>query len=207
MASGYVYIIDPHIHIDNRPVVKIGMTTRSPSKRLKELQTSLPQKASLVSAVRFPDAKTAERHLHQSLDTYRVRDDGGTEFFFLDPSEAVHIVTKLAYQISAQVAKAALERELEKFSEQISGGLSWRITKWSIGIMFVVIFIFYAAQGGSFASGFLAMLFAALCGAWFFVAMIAQFVGDAIVKRFWSDEIKIERDRLLKKFPAARDAV
>lgn len=44
MASGYVYIIDPHIQINGKTVVKIGMTTRNPHKRLKELQTSLPKR-------------------------------------------------------------------------------------------------------------------------------------------------------------------
>jgi hypothetical protein len=206
MASGYVYIIDPHIQINDKPVVKIGMTTRNPHRRLKELQTSLPHKASLIRAVRFPDAKAAERSLHKSLDTYRVRGGGGMEFFFLNPSEAVELVNKLAYQISAWEAKSALDRELERFSEQVSGGLSWRITKWSIASMFVGVFIFYTSQDGNFMSGFLAVLSAALFGVWFFVGLVAQLVGDAIVKRIWGEEIKTERDRLLQKFPAAKDA-
>lgn len=207
MASGYVYIIDPHIQINNQPVVKIGMTTRNSHKRLKELQTSLPHKASLVRAVRFPDAKAAESSLHRFLDRYLVRGDGGTECFFLNPSDAVDIVNKLAYQISVWEAKAALDRELEKFSERVSGGLTSRITKWSITIMFVGVFISYTAQEESITSGVLAVLFPALCGVWFFVALIVQFVGDAIVKRIWSEEIRAERERLLQKFPAARDAV
>ena len=205
MASGYVYIIDPHIHINDKPVVKIGMTTRNPHKRLKELQTSLPHKASLVCAVRFPDAKAAERSLHKSLEIYRVRDGGGMEFFFLNPYHAVQIVNKLAYEVSAWEAKAALDRELENFSEQVSGGLTWKITKWSVAAMFVGVFIFYANQEESFSAGFLAILFA-LCGAWFFVGLAAQLVGNAIVRRIWSEEIKAERDRLLQKFPAAKDA-
>jgi T5orf172 domain len=207
MASGYVYIIDPHIQMNGKPVVKIGMTTRNPHRRLKELQTSLPHKASLVRAVRFPDGKAAERSLHKSLDTYRVRSGGGMEFFFLNSSEAVQIVNKLAYQISAWEAKAALDRELGRFSEQVSGDLSLKITKWSIAAMFVGVFAFFTIQEGNFTSGFLAVLFAALCGIWLFVGLAAHFVGDAIVRGIWGEEIKAERDRLLQKFPAAKDAV
>jgi T5orf172 domain len=206
MTSGYVYIIDPHIEIDSMPVVKIGMTTRSPHRRLKELQTSLPRKASLIRAVHFPDAKAAERSIHRSLDAYRVQGDGGVEFFFLDPSDAVKAVTQLAYQISSREAKTALDRELEKFSEQVSGGLTWKITKWCITVMFVGVFIYYTHYTESFASGFLAVIAAALGGVWFFVGLAAQFVGDAIVKFVWSREISSERERLLDKFPAAKDA-
>ena len=42
MSAGYIYVIDPHLKIEGRPIVKIGLTTRSPSKRVRELQTSLP---------------------------------------------------------------------------------------------------------------------------------------------------------------------
>jgi hypothetical protein len=53
---------------------------------------------------------------------------------------------------------------------------------------------------------FLAVLFMALSGVWPFVGIAAHFVGDVIVKRIWGEEIKAERDRLLQKFPAAKDA-
>ena len=155
MTSGYVYVIDPHIQINGKPVVKIGMTTRNPHKRLRELQTALPHKASLVRAVQFPNAEAAERSLHKSLNTYRVQGGGGMEFFFLNPSDAVQIVNKLAYQVSAWEAKAALDRELERFSEQISGGLASRIGKWSIAAVFVGIFVFFTSEEGNFTSAFL----------------------------------------------------
>ena len=73
--------------------------------------------------------------------------------------------------------------------------------------MFVGVFAFFTIQEGNFTSGFLAVLFAALCGIWLFVGLAAHFVGDAIVRGIWGEEIKAERDRLLQKFPAAKDAV
>jgi T5orf172 domain len=61
MSRGYVYVIDPHLGVEGRPVVKIGYTTQSPHRRLRELQTALPQRASLAAAVEFPNVEWAER--------------------------------------------------------------------------------------------------------------------------------------------------
>ncbi len=124
MSRGYVYVIDPHLGVEGRPVVKIGYTTRSPNRRLRELQTALPQRASLAAAVEFPNVEWAEKELHLALSHLSVRANGGTEFFFLTSKEATEHVYQLAYQVSVAEAKRAMEKDLEQFTEKISGGLA-----------------------------------------------------------------------------------
>jgi hypothetical protein len=48
----------------------------------------------------------------------------------------------------------------------------------------------------------------ALSGLWLALicGMVGIFVGELVVKRAWKEDIVMERDRLLKKYPAAREA-
>jgi hypothetical protein len=203
MSRGYVYVIDPHLGVEGRPVVKIGYTTRSPHRRLRELQTALPQRASLAAAVEFPNAEWAEKRLHLALAHLSVRANGGTEFFFLTSKEATELVYQLAYQVSVAEAKRAMEKDLEQFAEKISGGLAKRIAGWFALAGLVTPMLWSMMAGGDIgrivANGLSGLWLALISG------MVGYFVGEKIVKRRWTEDIAMERNRLLEKYPAARE--
>jgi hypothetical protein len=203
MSSGYIYVIDPHIQIRGRCVVKIGFTTRSPTKRLQELQTSLPQRASLVHFAQFPNAKWAEKRLHEALAKFKVKSGGGTEFFFLSSKEAIVIVNQLAYQISTYEATRALDRDLEVFQEKISNRLKKKFEGWSAltaVAALLTISLFYRR------SETVALLFVAWFPAAMLFGMIGAWIGRLIVNTVWKEQIASERERLLEKYPAAKRA-
>jgi hypothetical protein len=203
MSAGYVYVIDPGVEINGRRVVKIGRTTRSPWKRLKELQTAFPHKIALVHCAQFPNVAAAEKYLHTKLDQFRVKDGGGSEFFSLTPSEAVALINTFAHQTSAYEAKRALERELEDFLERVSGNLPFKLVKVALLATFIICLIYYARQYPT-----LGMALLASAGAWlmvaFFVGMAASLIGHALAKSIWRDDIRAERARLIvERYPAA----
>jgi len=210
LSKGYIYIIDPHMQVGGRSVLKIGLTTRSPHRRLKELQTSIPHRMSLIHAAEFPNVEWAERHLHQSLSNRNVRADGGKEFFFLNQNDAVEIVNVLAYQVSEVEAKRALDRDLNKFIEKISSHLSRRVSgRLALAAFIVIVVLIVANSGNTRGMGeflFLivfSVLGPALMGALIFGG-IGMGIGDFIAKRKWKNEIALERQRLLEVYPAAK---
>ena len=203
MGAGYVYVIDPRVEINGHRVVKIGRTTRSPQKRLKELQTAFPHKIVLVHCAQFPNVAAAEKYLHAKLDQFRVKDGGGSEFFSLTPSEAVALIDTLAHQTSAYEAKRALERELDDLLERVSGNLPIKLVKVALLATFVICLIYYATQYDT-----IGMTLLASAGAWlmvaFFVGMAASLIGHALAKFIWREDIKAERTRLVvERYPAA----
>jgi hypothetical protein len=206
LSQGYIYVIDPHLQVKGRSVVKIGLTTRSPAKRLKEIQTSLPHAASMIHAAQFPDVKWAERHLHRALSSRNVKVKGGTEFFFLSPKDAVEIVNLLAYQVSVFEAKRALDRDLEQFINKISNKLSSKIAGLFSLAVFVGVLTFNARSAHSL-NEYLSLAFGATVLA-FILTLIAGVigivVGESAAKKIWKGAIAAERQRLLEKYPAAK---
>jgi T5orf172 domain len=208
MGKGYIYVIDPHLTIRDNPVVKIGFTTRSPQQRLKELQTSLPHKASLVHTSVFPDAKLAEKWLHRALSVKNVQANGGKEFFFLSPKEAVDIVNALAYQVSVDEARYALDLDIKQFEDKISNGLPQRMMGRFVLAAFVcttisVILVQRPQSLGAFIGYILASLLIGLFPA-IIIGGLGDTIGKMVVRRRWSKEITLERERLLEKYPAAK---
>ena len=89
---GYVYAMDnpcfrtmPSNDLSSGLVaIKIGMTTKDPVQRAKELSnTSVPTPFEVVWAVYVADEKRAEYFLHQSLSPHRVTES--REFFWMNP--------------------------------------------------------------------------------------------------------------------------
>jgi VIT1/CCC1 family predicted Fe2+/Mn2+ transporter len=205
VTAGYIYIIDPGIEVNGRPVVKIGRTTRSPHKRLRELQTALPQKAALVHFARFPNVAVAEKHLHTVLARFHVQDGGGSEFFFLTPANAIALINGLAHQISACEAKRALEHDLENFLERVSGKLALKIAKVTALGAFVALLAYYVNFHDSLTAAVVESVVGWLMSV-FFLTIPAYCVGDALAKLIWRREIEAERTRLIsERYPAAAD--
>lgn len=87
---GYVYVLANPSY--RRNVVKIGMTTRDPEERARELSqsTGVPQPFVVAFKARVPDCREAERRIHDQLMENRV--NSSREFFEIDVQKAVSVV-------------------------------------------------------------------------------------------------------------------
>lgn len=87
----YVYILSRK---EERETLKIGMTTRAVSLRVKEINSStgILYPISARAVFKVSCCKNAERVSHESLNDYRIRTD--REFFSLDFYEAYEIIRK-----------------------------------------------------------------------------------------------------------------
>lgn len=92
---GYIYIAS------NKAMpglVKIGMTTKPPKKRLQELYTTgVPFPFKLHYECRVKDARNTEQLLHQLLSAYRV--SRKREFFEIEPGNAIRIAERTVRSI------------------------------------------------------------------------------------------------------------
>jgi anaerobic glycerol-3-phosphate dehydrogenase len=74
-------------------LVKIGMTTKNPRDRLKELYTTgVPHPFSLLFEQHVKDARQAEKLLHHRLSSYRLSKQ--REFFQIEPGSAVRVAER-----------------------------------------------------------------------------------------------------------------
>ncbi len=81
-------------------LVKIGMTSHAPAKRLKELYTTgVPYPFKLHYARRLKDPRGIEKHLHHVFERYRVSKK--REFFSIDAQDAVRITERSVRDMSA----------------------------------------------------------------------------------------------------------
>lgn len=98
--------------------VKVGMTTKHPSQRATELQTTGVPTPFLVYAMwDVPAAalKDYERKAHKALDWYRM--EKNREFFKIDAAKAKSIIAAIIpskEKIEAEVARAKLESDKKK---------------------------------------------------------------------------------------------
>ena len=81
---GFVYVLSNPLMIG---VYKIGMTDRSPSQRIAELNssTSIPTEFRLILCAEVVDARESEAMLHRELGYARI--NSKREFFRLDAGE------------------------------------------------------------------------------------------------------------------------
>jgi len=99
MNRGFLYIL-------NNPslpegFLKIGMTTRNPNQRAKELSTTSVAAAFQVAhSIKVIDCKKAEKVLHERLFEYRVNKK--REFFKLPLQDAIAYVNETAYNIDLE---------------------------------------------------------------------------------------------------------
>ncbi|WP_154660861.1 GIY-YIG nuclease family protein [Microvirga lotononidis] len=48
MTAGWIYVLDPHMTVNGRTVVKVGFTTRTVEQRARELGTGIPRGMSIA---------------------------------------------------------------------------------------------------------------------------------------------------------------
>jgi hypothetical protein len=79
--AGYIYVLRPNLTVSGKSIVKIGMTTRSVAKRVRELSTGSPVGFELVYSLAVEDPKALEKSLHRRFGPHRIKAGGGTEYF------------------------------------------------------------------------------------------------------------------------------
>lgn len=92
--SGYIYILSNE---SMSGALKIGMTTRTPELRAKELSavTSIPTPFTVVFSAVVPDCKRAEIDLHRLLEAKNYRVSDNREFFQIPLAEAILIASQV----------------------------------------------------------------------------------------------------------------
>ena len=122
---GYVYIAS---NKGMPGLVKIGMTSNAPAKRLKELYTTgVPYPFKLHYARRLKDPRGVEKHLHSVFERYRVSKK--REFFVIDAQDAIRITEKSVRNMTAAGR---------------SGGTLWLIV---IILIMVMLFLLHRYYG------------------------------------------------------------
>ena len=97
MAAGYVYILFNRAFQNDH--YKIGMTTKTPEERARELSnaTGVPRAFEVLYEQRVIDCPRAERLLHQRLHQYRST--GNREFFQIPLKAAIKALEQVADEI------------------------------------------------------------------------------------------------------------
>jgi hypothetical protein len=91
MAAGYIYVLQNPAY--GRYAIKIGLTTRLPDVRARELysgSSGVPLEFSVAVAYSVGDCKVAERQIHKRLKAFRM--NNRREFFRSSPAVASAIV-------------------------------------------------------------------------------------------------------------------
>jgi hypothetical protein len=96
MAEGYIYILLNRAFQNDH--YKIGMTTKTPEERARELSsaTGIPRDFEVLYEQRVTDCKRAEQLLHRKLHQYRST---GKEFFQIPLKAAIKALEDVADEI------------------------------------------------------------------------------------------------------------
>lgn len=97
MAEGYIYILFNRAFQNDH--YKIGMTTKTPEERAREISggTGVPRAFEVLYEQRVQDCERAERLLHQRLHKHRV--SGNREFFALPLKAAIRELEAVADEV------------------------------------------------------------------------------------------------------------
>ena len=116
---GYVYVLRPNMTLNGKSIVKIGMTTRSVEKRVRELSTGSPVSFEVAHSIEVENAREFERTLHRRFASHRISNGGGTEYFSLEPEQVISEIENMAARVSAQRARESFASELNAFKVEI----------------------------------------------------------------------------------------
>jgi hypothetical protein len=97
MAEGYIYILLNRAFQNDH--YKIGMTTKTPEERAREISnaTGVPRAFKVLYEQRVTDCHKAERLLHQRL--YQFRSTSNREFFQMPLKAAIKALEDVADEI------------------------------------------------------------------------------------------------------------
>lgn len=102
MNPGYIYVLQNKVF--GAYIVKIGMTTREPDVRAREIyngSTGVPLPFDIATAYSVGDCQRAEKQLHKRLRAYRL--NGRREFFRTPPSVAAALVYETCAEINQEL--------------------------------------------------------------------------------------------------------
>ena len=93
-CEGYVYVA-AHEYMPS--LVKIGVTTREPEVRVKELgsTTGVPGQFSCAYWMYFEDCRAGEARVHKALKNHRIQNGRKTEFFTVSEEQAAKTINKV----------------------------------------------------------------------------------------------------------------
>lgn len=118
MTGGFVYILRPRFQIEGQEVIKIGMTTRSVQRRVKELSTGSHHGFDIVYTIQVDNARWFEKTLHKRYEDFRCK-GGGQEFFRVPARNVIIEIEKIATEISQKRAREARNEELKRYKKEI----------------------------------------------------------------------------------------
>lgn len=98
MSAGYIYILQNPVY--DKYVVKIGLSTREPQLRARELYdgaTGVPVPFEITTAYSVGNCELAEKRTHKRLAPYRL--NGRREFFRTAP----HVACAIAYNTCKKI--------------------------------------------------------------------------------------------------------
>lgn len=115
-SQGYIYVL---INPAMPGLLKIGLTTKTPEERVKELSsaTGVPINFILIYKEFFQNCAAAEKAIHAHLEAQGFRLNKGREFFEAEPSDVVDIIKDIKAIEKELVFDDADSSELE-YSEQ-----------------------------------------------------------------------------------------
>lgn len=95
--AGYIYIVRQPAHPKN--TFKIGLTTRNPNERNRELSnTSVIDEFYILKDFHTKDCFLAEKLIHKELDSYRITSK--REFFQCDTKIIIEVCEKIVKEVN-----------------------------------------------------------------------------------------------------------
>ena len=138
MSKGHVYAV----RAPGDPLVKIGMTTRTPRERLRELNnTSVCADFELEFALPVDRPQAVERAAHEALRTRRVRTD--REFFRCGPRRARAAIERAATATAAADAPPGRRR-----AARLLEGAAFALTGYPMVVLLGAIVLLVPEAGG-----------------------------------------------------------
>lgn len=101
MAAGFIYVLQNKAFGAN--VIKIGLTTRTPDIRAREIyagSTGVPLPFEVAVAYSVTDCKKAEETAHRNLKSYRL--NNRREFFRISPSVGSSVVHRVCLEVNRE---------------------------------------------------------------------------------------------------------
>lgn len=116
MNAGYIYVA---FNPEMPHCLKVGLTTRTPRKRLSELSgTSTPVPFRLLMQWSVTDTHAAERAAHKALSDKRV--SANREFFRVEGPDAISIVGKVIQPYLAATVDTAIRDRIDKDCRELA---------------------------------------------------------------------------------------
>jgi hypothetical protein len=212
-SAGFIYILRPRVTLDGREVIKIGMTTSSVDRRVRQLRTGSMVPFDVVYSLRVENARNLERALHQRFQARRAVGGGGQEFFYVPAEEVIAEVERIATDVSRERARAARDRELRDFRNKI--GASSFETVWigfplavlALSLWFLLTVIFVRVAQGAGIDVFLTAIWGGLILSPLVTSLIVGLLNAYLMSLLYEPRfgaaIKAKHEELRIKYPLA----